>query len=106
MTKTMNQLKAKQRREDTKIIEAVLHPKESVMINGYEICHRHMRNGQIEFTAYKRDVPVSKFFRVYRSHVLSLVDLGKDFYEYNRDDLCWLASETDEEYYGLVGENK
>jgi hypothetical protein len=103
MTQTMKQLKAKHRRENTKTIETALHPEKAVLINGYEICHRHMTNGQIEFTALKNDVPVSKWFKVYRDHVLSLVESGQGFYTYHASDLYWLASQTDEEYYALGG---
>ena len=87
----MNELqrkRQKQIRDDTKVIENILHP--NPIIKGIEICHEHTRNGKIRFSAWQGDNPVrnGKQFSVNRHDVLT----RKDFYLLYTKDLEWLAN--------------
>jgi len=88
MTITDNQRAwRKQTKEDTKKIESILHP--DLFINGIEICHEHLRNGKIRFTAWIKDIPIKngKQVVVSRHDVLT----RSDFYLLYKRDLEWLV---------------
>ena len=81
-------LRRKQLRDDTKTIEAILHP--CPIINGIEICHEHTRNGKIIFTAWRSENQIDnggKQLILNRFDILS----RPEFYILYDKDMKWLA---------------
>jgi hypothetical protein len=79
---------SKMLREEKKKIETILHPEP--IFNGLQICHEHLRNGKIRFTAWVGETPVNmdKQVIIERSEVLRVEN---DFYMLYEKDLRWLA---------------
>ena len=80
---------AKMLREEKKKLESILHP--CPKYGDIEICHQHLRNGKIRFTAWKANDPVRNFkqYVVQRQDILT----RPDFYTLYKRDMEWLARE-------------
>jgi hypothetical protein len=91
---TVKELKKLRRiavKEDTKLIESVLHP--TPTINGIDVLHEHTKNGCVRFTAWIGNNPVrnGKQFVVKREDILSRLE---DFNQLYKKDFEWLAKEV------------
>jgi hypothetical protein len=78
---------AKMLREEKKKLESILHP--APKFGDIEICHEHLRNGKIRFTAWKGDDPVrnSKQWVIPRQDILT----RPEFYKLYEKDILWLS---------------
>ena len=87
----MQKERRKQLQGERKKIESQLHP--NPIVNGCEICHEHLRNGKIRFTAWQGQDPLMNGAQL----VFSRQDVLRhtipcEFYQLHKKDLEWLTT--------------